>query len=174
MTIIKILALVFVGLVAGGWMMGSMLVVPAQKRLNAQQYTAVEQANTSFGARYFPVLVITSIILLSVLTYLLRADKSQMIVVGASLALMVVALGFTGSRIVPINKKIDTWSVQTPPSDWQTVRDSWHTNHRIRTGIAFVAFLLLSVAIVQDSPKSTSTARASASKTAAVAFRQTN
>lgn len=159
MTIVKILSLLFVALIAGGWMMGSVLVVPAQKKLTASEYTAVEQANTSFGQRYFPIVVITSVILLAILLHLSRGNTGQMILIGCSLFLVVVALGFTRAKIVPINKQIDTWSIQNPPSNWQTTRNQWHRNHRIRTGLAVGAFILLSTAIVQTSVASNTTAQ---------------
>ncbi len=156
MGIIKVVSLLLVALVAGGWMMGSVLVVSAQKKLTASEYTAVEQANTSYGKRYFPVVVILSVIALSTLLYLSRGNTTQMLLVSGSLLLMMGALGFTGAKIVPINNKIDTWSVQSPPSDWQKTRDLWHRNHRIRTGLAVTAFVLLSIAIVQGNAAATS------------------
>jgi uncharacterized membrane protein len=148
---VKLLALLFVALIAGGWMMGTALVVPAQRNLTASEYVAVEQANTSFGKRYYPIVVITSIILLITLLVLSRGDMRQMWLVGASLVLVVTALGFTGAKIVPLNTRVDTWSVQSPPSDWQQTRDAWHTYHRVRTALAVTAFILLSAAIVQGS-----------------------
>jgi uncharacterized membrane protein len=154
-TLVKILSLLFVALIAGGWMMGSVLVISAQKKLTASEYTAVEQANTSYGKRYFPVVAGVSIILLGILVYLSRESKGQMALIACSLLLIVAAVGFTRAKMVPLNDKIETWSVQAPPSDWQESRDLWHRNHRIRTGLAVTAFVLLSVAIVQGAPKST-------------------
>jgi uncharacterized membrane protein len=155
MFIIKILTLLSVALIASGWMMGSFLVVPAQKELSASEYTAVEQANTKFGSKYYPVVMGVSVILLTTLLVLTWRSGHSVVLIGASLVFVVAGVAFTAARMMPINREVDTWSVQSPPSDWQSTRDAWHMNHRIRTALAVTAFVLLSAAVVQGAQSNT-------------------
>lgn len=168
MTLLKVLALFGVALIAGGWMMGTFLVVPAQKKLTASEYTAVEQANTSVGARYYPVVMASTVMALITLLVLTIRSGRPSLLIALSLAFVIGALAFTAAKMVPINKHVDTWSIQSPPANWQVTRDAWHTNHRIRTALAVIAFLLLCTAIVQNN-QTKANSQVSAGKTAALA-----
>jgi uncharacterized membrane protein len=168
MFIVKILTLLSVALIAGGWMMGSFLVVPAQKELPASEYTAVEQANTKFGSKYYPVVMGVSVILLITLLILTWRSGQSVVLVGASLVFVVAGVAFTAARMMPINREVDTWSIQSPPSDWQKSRDAWHTNHRIRTILAVTAFVLLSTAVVQGAQSTKGAATGKKTATAAL------
>lgn len=151
MLLLKVLTLFGVALVAGGWMMGTFLVTPAQTKLSASEYTAVEQANTKYGERYFPMVQAITVILLVTLLILTLRNKQSVVLIAASLVFLIAGVAFTAARMIPLNKQMDAWSIQSPPSDWQNARDAWHTNHRIRTVLAVTAFLLLSTALVHGS-----------------------
>lgn len=72
-------------------------------------------------------------------------DMSFFLTVGAVM-LGVVAGALTKAGHFPINATITTWDRLAPPSDWGTVRARWTTLHRLRTGVVFLAFVLLIIA----------------------------
>jgi anthrone oxygenase-like protein len=149
MFLTKWISLLTLALLTGGWTMSLLVMVPAQQRLSASVYTEVAQSSTAFGQQYFPILTLSSIALLVVL--LLLGRKSGQVRTGfiaASLALLVGAAALTAATILPLNATINTWSIQSPPDDWQTTRDAWRDRHRIRTALAVSAFLLLSAGLL--------------------------
>ncbi len=64
---------------------------------------------------------------------------------GRRRALSAVALGCGLTEValtlawgVPLNKQVQTWSVEAPPAEWAAVRDRWMVVHRLRTGIGLI------------------------------------
>lgn len=47
--------------------------------------------------------------------------------------LFLVALAITLIVNVPIDNQIRQWTVQSLPSDWETIRDRWELYHALRT-----------------------------------------
>jgi uncharacterized membrane protein len=62
-----------------------------------------------------------------------------------AIALLVIVFATTFAINLPINSDQSAWSVQSPPSDWASVRDRWQVAHAIRTVAAVLAFGLLIV-----------------------------
>jgi uncharacterized membrane protein len=61
----------------------------------------------------------------------------------AALILMVCALLVTLGVEVPIDNRIEQWTVATLPSDWQAIRDRWEFYHTIRTFVSIAALGLV-------------------------------
>jgi len=158
MTSIKVLSMLFLAFIVGGWMMGSMIIVPAQKELSASEYTAVEQAQTKNGVRYFPIVFAVTVILLATLIYMNWGRGLTTWLLAGSLAFVISGAAVTAIKMIPLNSRIEGWSIQAPPRDWQKYRDEWHNTHRMRTVLAVIAFVLLSAAIVQQSSTGTKSA----------------
>jgi len=59
------------------------------------------------------------------------------------LALSIVALAITLIVNVPIDNQIKQWTIQTLPSDWQTIRDRWEFYHILRTFISLIGLALI-------------------------------
>jgi uncharacterized membrane protein len=57
----------------------------------------------------------------------------------AGLLLMVAVLVVTLSVEVPIDDKINGWSVTTLPSDWKNIRARWAAFHTLRTFLSLAA-----------------------------------
>jgi hypothetical protein len=53
-------------------------------------------------------------------------------------ALFVVALAITLLVNVPIDNLIRQWTIQSLPSDWETIRDRWEFYHVLRTFVSVV------------------------------------
>jgi hypothetical protein len=85
-----------------------------------------------------PGTLISAIPVLFVLYRLHRRASFFLVLVGA--ALLVVALVITLSVNVPIDVAIDRWTVDSLPSDWNTIRDRWEAYHAARTFISLAGF----------------------------------
>ena len=75
----------------------------------------------------------------------IRARGNDRRVVLVAIALLVIVFATTFAINLPINSDQSAWSVQSPPSDWTSVRDRWQVAHAIRTVAAVLAFGLLIV-----------------------------
>jgi uncharacterized membrane protein len=62
----------------------------------------------------------------------------------AGLVLIVTALLITLIVLVPIDNKIKTWTVETVPGDWESMRANWQKFHTIRTFCSLAAFACFS------------------------------
>jgi Domain of unknown function (DUF1772) len=57
--------------------------------------------------------------------------------------------GFITARVhFPMNDRIATWSVTSPPGEWSETRDRWRQAHDARTAFTVLGFGLLIVGIV--------------------------
>lgn len=144
MIAIEALALLAVTVVAGCYLDGSLVLVPAQRRLSGRAYVEAEQANTALGTiRYRVLLGVALLSQLVLLAAVHRLDSPLFVFTLASAVLLVAATVFiTVRRVVPINRLVHTWSASQPPADWTVVRDRWHRLHYYRTGFVVIAMLL--------------------------------
>jgi uncharacterized membrane protein len=60
-----------------------------------------------------------------------------------SMLLLLSAMAITLTVNVPIDRRIQTWTTGTVPSDWMATRDRWEYYHGLRTLISVLAFALL-------------------------------
>ncbi len=65
----------------------------------------------------------------------------------AALILFIITLVITVGIEVPIDNKIQTWTVATIPPGWQNIRDRWEFYHTVRTFVSLssVAFFLIAL-----------------------------
>ena len=70
----------------------------------------------------------------------------------AGFLLMVAALVITLAVEVPIDNRIETWTVATLPGDWRSIQARWELWHTIRTflSIAAVAVATISATVQRD------------------------
>ncbi len=54
---------------------------------------------------------------------------------------------------VPINNQILSWNVQSPPADWQTLRDRWNALSYLRTPAAGLSFVLFMLSLLHPLPE---------------------
>ena len=83
-----------------------------------------------------PIVVIGALlggIVLAVLSGL-QSPSGRLAVAGALCYVAVLAVSLATN--VPMNKRIATWSVQSPPADWAVVRARWIRFHILRTLIS--------------------------------------
>ena len=62
-----------------------------------------------------------------------RVNKGTFYLYSFSLALMILTLVITVAVEVPIDNQIKTWTENTLPADWESLRQTWNRFHTIRT-----------------------------------------
>lgn len=58
-----------------------------------------------------------------------------------SFILLIITLLITVFIEVPIDNQLKEWTVETIPSNWETIRDRWGTFHTIRTMTSLASFV---------------------------------
>ncbi|MBC2592490.1 anthrone oxygenase family protein [Rhodococcus aetherivorans] len=72
-----------------------------------------------------------------------------MLVLGAlALALWAGAVVVTLVYNAPVNELAATWDPESPPLDWEALRDKWHRGQTIRTLLAVGSFVCLALGAV--------------------------
>jgi hypothetical protein len=54
---------------------------------------------------------------------------------------------------VPIDNRIETWTVATLPADWRSIRSRWELWHTIRTFLSIAAVVAVTVSAVVAVPE---------------------
>jgi Domain of unknown function (DUF1772) len=141
--VLQIVVLVLVALLAGCYFDGLLVLLPAQNQLSASCYIEVEQANTRLGTIRYRLLIFVT--LFAQLLLLLVMRKWHMLLFQStfvSMLLIVCATLITVRLVVPINRRVHTWSIQEPPAEWSRTRAQWHRYHAWRTWLVLLAMLL--------------------------------
>lgn len=145
-------AVVLMGLLAGCYLDGSLVVAPAGRRLPASTWVRVEQATTAVGSVRYRVLLATVVIAdLADLAALVLGDPTVTAVslhVGGLVLVVATTVLVTVRRVVPINALVHTWSADDPPPAWHEMRDRWRHLHHVRTVGMVLAFVVQVVALV--------------------------
>jgi hypothetical protein len=142
-------AVVLMGLLAGCYVDGSLVVAPAGRRLPASTWVRVEQATTAVGSVRYRVLLATVVIAdLAALTLDDPTVTAVSLHVGGLVLVVATTILVTVRRVVPINALVHTWSADDPPSAWHEVRDRWRHLHHGRTVGMVLAFVVQVVALV--------------------------
>lgn len=149
MIISKALALLAVAILAGCYLDGSLVLVPAQRRLSGPAYAEVEQANTALGTiRYRLLLGLALLGQIMLLAVDHRPASPLFLLTLASGAVLIGTTVFiTVLRVVPINRTVHTWRAVRPPADWAAVRDHWHRLHHRRTALVVLALVVQTAAV---------------------------
>jgi hypothetical protein len=142
-------SLMLVGLVAGILLATQLGQVRVQKRLGARDFTLVKHSFEIALGRVMPVLVIAagaSIIPL----LLLLASRGAVPFIAALLAALLWAGVIVVTLILnaPVNALARHWDPETPPENWEELRDRWHLGQTIRTPLAVAAFAGIALASV--------------------------
>ena len=135
-------AVVAVGIVAGCYVDGALVLAPAQRRLSGRTYVEVEQTVTALGSHRYRVLLAAAVLTQIALLAADHHPASPRFLL--TLASLVLLLGTTAlitvRQVVPINLTVHGWDVRDPPPGWDRVRDTWRRLHRRRTALVVLAF----------------------------------
>ena len=136
-------SLLFTGLFSG-FLLAVLVLENSLRAYDSAIYTQVrlvelDSLDKLASATLIPALVSTLII--TVIRMRARGNDRWLLL--AAVALLVVVFVVTLAVNLPINADQANWSVQSPPSDWASVRDRWQVAHLIRTLAAISAFTCL-------------------------------
>jgi len=141
--VVRGVSLLFTGLFSG-FLLAVLVLENSLRAYGSATYTQVrlvelDSLDKLASATLIPALVSTLIITV----IRMRAKGNDRWLGLAAVVLLVVVFAVTLAVNLPINADQVDWSVQSPPSDWASVRDRWQIAHLIRTVVAISAFACL-------------------------------
>jgi hypothetical protein len=159
-SIARLASLLFSGVFAG-FLVAALVIELSLRQFDGSVYTQVQHVlllglPSLASATLIPALVSTAVLAIA------AGWRTGRLLPLSALGLLVVAFVVSLTVNVPINARELGWSVESPPADWMSLRDSWQLAHLGRTVAALAAFVLLTVAAVRR-PRSAPDADAPAS-----------
>ena len=148
-TILRVLALVAAGLLAGIFLGYRTGVQYATAELSASSFVQLQQIIHVHYVRFMPALVLTA--LLSAVFWLMmirsqwRTGEFWLVAI-AALGILVIA-AMTRAVNVPLNNQLMTWSVASPPTNLREVWAPWDRVNTLRSVLSTGAFVLEAVAL---------------------------
>ena len=121
---------------------------PMRATASGAVFTEIQQGRDAVAARVMPVLGTIAILLVAATAIGVRSNTAAVSLVGAALMLFLSDMAVTVTKNVPLNKQVQSWTVDSPPTDWTSVRDSWEHYHTIRTAFIVGGFACLAAGIV--------------------------
>lgn len=114
----------------------------------------VEQHQNAVRGLNVLIPVLGAVAILSTITwaYLQRSQKEILLLLSVAILLLVTSAVVTRFGNQPINAVIMQWSPQSPPANWQELRDNWWTFHLARTGTTIIALALLLFTTLRSMP----------------------
>ncbi len=147
LTALRMVALLCTGLAAGVFLGHRAGVSVAMPQLSPSSFVQVQQIIHKIFARMMPALIIGSILASLLWAVLLQERTAELWLASAASLSMACILAMTLAVNVPINKKLMTWNIAAPPSDWRTIWEPWERVHSIRTVLAIAAFAAEALAL---------------------------
>jgi uncharacterized membrane protein len=147
--VIRVIALVCVGLVAGIYFGDRAGGVYARTKLRASDFIQFQQIVHVHFVKILPFLVIGSAFASLAWLFLMTPQwrGAQFWLVGTSTCGIFLAAILTRVVNVPLNKQLMTWNVDNPPVNLKEMWAPWETIHTIRTFAMMGAFVLETVAL---------------------------
>ena len=120
------------------------LVHPVIRQLPQKQHILFEQGSLKTYGRIMPIFMPVSVIL--TLSFALFAKDLGGVEISsrfASAGMYIIATILTIIYNVPINKAIQQWDADNPPSNWKEIRKRWMFFQSIRSWFLIIGFILL-------------------------------
>lgn len=149
LTILRVVAVVSAGLVAGifvGHRAGLHYAVP---KLSASSFVQLGQIMYAHYAQFMPPLVLTALISSLLWLVMIRSQwrAAEFWLVAISACAILAILAVTRAVNVPLNNKLMTWSVDSPPPNAQQLWARWERANTLRSVLATGALILETVAL---------------------------
>lgn len=118
------------------------------KALSARAYVEMQQNAIRALNITLPLLGLACIVLTTTLAWRTPDPRVRLCLIAAVILLVAAGL-ITRFANQPINAVVARWNPQSPPGNWQDMRDTWWYWHRVRTivGIAALCFMILPAVI---------------------------
>ncbi|MFF3745060.1 anthrone oxygenase family protein [Streptomyces kronopolitis] len=142
-----VIAVVVVGLMVGVEFAVAVFVNPILDRLPNDGGVQARSDGARVLGRIMPFWYIGSVVLGSVWAAVSRGGAGAPLVATGT-ALLVLSVVMSVLLLVPINKRVATWSREGVPADWKQQVGRWDRLHYARVGIIVCAFALFTVALV--------------------------
>lgn len=123
MVLSRFTSTVLIGLLAGSGLGVSLL--EANLTGSASFYTEYKQLIIRAYTLPLPLLGVGGILAALSVLYFGRRDKLTVRMTSAAILFVIIGLAITLTIHFPINDQILTWSPETPPADWEQLRDRW-------------------------------------------------
>ena len=147
----------FVSLVCAALVLGLTLThdleIPGKQLLSGAEWLAVQ--NTFYGgfALIGGMAEVLGLLSTGLLAFLLRKRPTAFILT------LVAMLSFAGMLALfafgnnPINQQVASWTPQTLPANWQTLRNAWDGFHAASSGLAALSLVALLIALLRETPE---------------------
>jgi uncharacterized membrane protein len=142
---VEIAATLGAGILAG-ILVGTGLAAYTAKGLPETSWVMQFQLEDRLFAKAMPPLMLTTLLALIAACVLARGHSRSLF--AASVLFMVLVLVVTIGFEVPLNKQIQSWTLNNAPSSWQHVRDLWLERHLWRTISSVLGFVSALLALV--------------------------
>jgi Domain of unknown function (DUF1772) len=140
------LATILTGLIAGIYV--SVLIHDHRIRdLTGPNYAAMHQMRDRTFRRVMPVLVIPTLALL-VLNAVLHRQALPGAVFAAAALVSLTDTVLTIRHQLPLNRQVQSWDADHPPTHWADVRDAWARGHIPRIALGATIFLACLWAVI--------------------------
>lgn len=143
-TVVLVAAVLATNLLAG-LNLGSAFARRGGGLLPADVWITAHQAEDRVFRRIMPPFVLCTLAV-SLVAAILDSRGGRWLFVASAL-LIAFDMVWSISRLVPLNRQIESWSPRAPPVDWQGIRRAWNSLHDLRTCAVLVAAVLATVAL---------------------------
>lgn len=147
MDVLGVVAVVVLGLLVGVELAVGVLVNPMLDRLPGDAGLAARSAGARVLGRVMPFWYVgaSGLVLVWAVMAWGRPGAAPVAVATGLLATAVLA---SITLLVPINDRVKTWSAGDVPDDWRAQLGRWDRLHHGRTSLLFVAFVLVTAALL--------------------------
>jgi ribose/xylose/arabinose/galactoside ABC-type transport system permease subunit len=140
------------------------LEIPGKQQLSGADWLVVQ--HTFYGG--FAILgglaQIVGLISTGYLVFLRRQRGTAFVLT------LIATLSFAGMLALfafgnnPLNQQIATWTPQSLPDNWHQIRDAWDRFHATSSAFAALAFTVLLIALLRETPSSLSSQETSSER----------
>jgi uncharacterized membrane protein len=127
------------GIVAGGFLIGTLAVHAAAEALEAPAHLRVRQELIRRLSRFWPPFMLAPIAVVPMAMTWCRTTVSVPID-AAGLVMSVATIGITLGVNAPLNRRFARWSESAVPVDWHEQIARWNSAHTLRMTTALGAF----------------------------------
>ncbi len=147
--ILKVIALVSSGLIAGAFFYAYWNMLPTFKEVPTAVHLIFRTTLMKHNGTSMPILMSMAIIATGLLYFIVyKEEPIPRILIILSVLLLFTTLLITLFGNVPINSIIKTWQPDSPPADWTAFLNRWDYYHRLRTITALLGFSCLVIALL--------------------------
>jgi uncharacterized membrane protein len=149
LTIIRVVAVVSAGLLAGIYLGGRAGAHYALQKISASSFVQFQQVVHVHFVKFMPPLVLTALV--SVFGWLLmvwqQRTSAEFWLIAASACGVACNAVLTRAVNVPLNNQLMTWNIEAPPANLRAIWVPWDRVNTIRTVVAAGVLILEALAL---------------------------